>query len=117
MSSPPERIPAYVLKTLVEKLRPARFPGMPPVLAALVGFVIGAQFCDPGIEEIVVTPDGSVLARTSGERAANHLLGSYPEVLRSWVRVVAAAGLSQREFIEAQYLFALRVGFFGPTNA
>ena len=61
--------------------------------------------------------DGSVLARTSGEGAATHLLGSYPEVLRSWVRVVAAAGLSQREFIEAQSLFALRVGFFGPTNA
>jgi hypothetical protein len=117
MSSPPERIPAYVLKTLVEKLRPARFPGMPPVLAALVGFVIGAQFCGPGIEEIVVTPDGSVLARTSGERAANRLLGSYPEVLRRWVRGVAAVGLSQREFIEAQYLFASRVGFFGPTNA
>jgi len=90
---------------------------MPPVLAALIGFVIGAQFYDPGIEEIVVTPDGSVLARTSVEHAANRLLGSYPEALRSWVRVVAAAGLSQREFIEAQYLVALRVGFFGPTNA
>ena len=56
---------------------------MPPVLAALVGFVIGAQFCDPGMEEIVVTPDGSVLARTSGEGAATHLLGCYPKVLRS----------------------------------
>ena len=83
MSSPLERIPAYILKTLVEKLRPARFPSMPPVLAALVGFVIGAQFCDPGMEEIVVTPDGSVLARTSGEGAATHLLGCYPEVLCS----------------------------------
>ena len=117
MSSSRGRIPANVHKTLVEKLHPARFPGMPPVFAAIVGFVIGAQFCDPCIEEIVVTPDGSVLARTGGARAANHLLGSYSEVLRSWVRVVAAAGLSQREFIEAQYLFALRVGFFGPTNA
>jgi hypothetical protein len=39
MSSSPGRIRAYVLKTPVDKLRPARFPGMPPVLAALVGFV------------------------------------------------------------------------------
>ena len=90
---------------------------MTSVVAALVGFVIGAQFCDPGIEEIIVTADGSALVRTSGERAANHLLGSYPEGLRSWVRVVAAAGHSQREFIEAQSLFASRVGFFGPINA
>ena len=117
MSSPHERIPLYILKTLVEKLGPTRFPGMPPALAALVGFVIGARFCDPSIEEIVVTPEGSVLARAIGERAANHFLGSYPELLRSWVRILAAAGLSQREFLEAQSLFALRVGFFGPTNA
>jgi hypothetical protein len=48
MSSPPERIPAYVLKTLVEKLRPARFHGMPPVLAALVGFVIRATVLRSG---------------------------------------------------------------------
>lgn len=46
MSSSPERIPAYVLKTLIEKLRPARFTGMPPALAGLVGFIIGAQLCD-----------------------------------------------------------------------
>jgi len=95
----------------------ARFPGLPPVSAALVGFVIGTRFCDPGIEEIVVTPGGSVLIRTSGERAFNHLLGSHPEVLRSWVQIVAAAGLSRREFIEAQYWFAFRVGCFGTTNA
>src|SRR4051812_11337088 len=50
--------------------------------------------------------------RVGGDSGASHFLGSYADVLRNWLRLIAAAGLSQREFIEAQCLFAERVGFF-----
>jgi hypothetical protein len=116
MNTPQKAISAYLLKTLVDKLRPERFPGMPSASAALVGFVLGARFCDPYIAEVAVTSRGLVLARAH-EAAAKHALGSYADVLRNWLRLVSAAGLSQREFIEAQCLFASKIEFFGPTSA
>jgi len=36
-----ENTRAYVLQDLVRKLSPARFPGMPPTLVALTGFILG----------------------------------------------------------------------------
>ena len=83
----------------------------------LVGFVLDTAFVEPRIAEIFVSQDGIVLARPEGAPGASHFLGSYPDVLRNWLRLVAAAGLSQCEFIEAQCLFAAKIGFFGPTSA
>jgi hypothetical protein len=40
---------------LVRKLNPARFPGMSPFMAAIVGFVLGEPFTDPEIAEITVS--------------------------------------------------------------
>ncbi|HEX5230422.1 MAG TPA: hypothetical protein VFW44_22075 [Bryobacteraceae bacterium] len=34
------------------KLRPSRFPGMSPFMAAVVGYVLGESFTDPEIAEI-----------------------------------------------------------------
>lgn len=47
-----------------------------------------------------------MLARPEGNPGASQFLGSYADVLRNWLRLIAAAGLSRREFIEAQCLFA-----------
>jgi hypothetical protein len=90
---------------------------MSAVMAAMVGFILGAHFVDPAISEITVTSDGSVLARADGEAAANRFIGRYADLLRNWLSLVASAGLSQREFIEAQCLFACKVGFLGPPSA
>jgi hypothetical protein len=76
---------------LIQKLDPSQFPRMSGVMAALIGFILDTAFVE--------------------------FLGSYADVLRNWLRLIAAAGLSQREFIEAQCLFASKVGFFGPTSA
>jgi hypothetical protein len=65
-----------------------------------------------------VTSGGLVLARAHGETAAKHVLGRYADLLRTWLRLVSAAGLSQHECIEAQCLFASKIGtFFGPTSS
>ena len=113
----PQPISAYTLKALVQKLRPSRFPGMTSAMAAMVGFVLGARFCDRLIAEIRITTDGSVFARATGEPDGNHFVGNYADLLRDWLGLIAAAGLSRRELIEAQCLFAFRVGFFGRPNA
>jgi hypothetical protein len=112
-----QAISAYVLKDLARKLNPRRFPGMPPFLAALTGFVIGAEFFTPRITAVEVTGSGTVLARVDGDAAERRVLGRYPDILRSWLRLISRAGFSPREFMEAQYLFAEKVGFPGPTNA
>jgi hypothetical protein len=44
-----------------------------------------------------VTSGGLVLARAHGETAAKHVLGRYADLLRTWLRLVSAAGLSQCE--------------------
>ena len=112
-----ETISAYTLKALVEKLRPSRFPGMPPVVAAVVGFTLGVRFVDPAIAEIAVADDGRVLARADGEAAMRRVIGSYTDVLQNWLAAIQAAGLTRKEFMEAQSLFASKVRFFRPPSA
>ena len=102
---------------LVQKLDPSQFPRMSGVMAALVGSVLDMAFVEPRIAELFVSQDGIVLARPEGDPGASHFLGRYADVLRNWQGLIAAAKLSQRELVEAQCLFAERVGFFGPTSA
>ena len=110
------RISAYLLKDLARKLNPARFPGMPPALAALTGFILGAEFCMPYITAVVISDSGTVLARMHSDTDSRRVLGSYSAVLRNWMRLISRAGLTSHEFMEVQCLFAQKIGFFGPTN-
>jgi hypothetical protein len=75
------------------------------------------RFGRPSIIAVVVTDSGIVLARANADTDARCVLGSYSDVLRNWMRLISTAGLSQREFMEAQSLFAEKVGFPGPTDA
>lgn len=43
------------MEPFVVKLRPSRFPGMSPFMAAVVGYVLGESFTDPEIAEIKVS--------------------------------------------------------------
>lgn len=113
----PQQIRNSLHYRLTQKLDPCRFPRMSGVMAALVGFVLDTPFVEPRIAEIFISQDGIVLSRPEGDPGASHFLGSYADLLRNWLQLIAAAGLSQREFIEAQCLFAAKVGFFGPTSA
>lgn len=117
MSTATQRTPAYVLKDLVRKLHPKRFPGIPPTLVALTGFVLGAAFFTPYIRTVVITDSGMVLVRVDGNTDENRVLGSYSNILRNWIRLISRAGLTPPEFMEVQALFAEKVGFLGPTNA
>jgi hypothetical protein len=102
---------------LTHKLHPIRFPRMSGTMAAILGFLLDASFTDPGIAEIVITFGGFVLARAPGEVGANRFVGRYADLLRNWQALLAFAGLSQSEAVEAESLFAERIGYFGRTTA
>ena len=102
---------------LTQKLHPVRFPRMSGTMAAILGFLLDNQFTDPSIAEIVVTFDGFLLARAPGEVGANRFLGTYADLIRNWQALLACAGLSNTEAVEAESLFAERIGYFGRTTA
>lgn len=102
---------------LVQKLNPKRFPRMSELMAAVVGFVLDTRFSQPSIAEIVVTSDGFLLARAEDEVGANHFIGSHADLTRNWLALIAVAGLTTSEWIEATALFAAKIGYSGREVA
>lgn len=102
---------------LVQKLDPVNFPKMSGLMAAIVGYILGVTFIEPTIAEIAVTSDGFVFARPDRDLGSPHYLGRYTDLLRNWSGLVAAARLTQAERIEAECLFASRIGYFGGAIA
>lgn len=89
---------------------------MPPILGALTGFILGAEYLSPRITAVEITCSGTVHARVDGDASENLVIGRYADVLKNWRRLISGAGLTPREFMEVQYLFAEKVGFLGPTD-
>jgi hypothetical protein len=106
-----------LLNHLAEKLHPKRFPKMSGRMAAIVAFLIDQQVARPAIVEIVVTSDGFVLAGVDDDVGTNHFIGSYSDLLRNWRALIAVAGLTKHEHIEAEILFSTKMGYLGRTNA
>ena len=102
---------------LTKKLHPNRFPGLSITMSAIVGFLVEEAFTEPAIADIIIIPQGLVIARTAGEASTVHILGAYTERLRNWRALLAAAGLTPSELVEAQSLFAAKIGFFGREIA
>jgi hypothetical protein len=105
-----------VKNRLARKLHPYRHPEMSGLMSAIVGFAIDAPFGDPRIVEIAVTPDHFILARPEGE-VSSVPVGRYEDLLLAWSALLSAARLTNIERIEAQSLFARRIGFLGAVNA
>jgi hypothetical protein len=49
------------MDSLKAKLRPSRFPGMSPFMAAVVGFVLREHFTTPEIAEIAVSENENLV--------------------------------------------------------
>ena len=90
---------------------------MSDLMAAIVGFVLDIRFSKTAITEIIVTSDGFLLARAEGEVGANHFIGSQADLTRNWLALLAAAGLTTHEWIEAAALFAAKIGYSGRAIA
>ena len=101
---------------LRHKLNPSRFPRMTPLMAAIVGYLLDIRVGFPSIVEIAVTSDGFVLARSEDEVGANHFIGNYGDLIRNWFTLLDLAGLTPIEQLEADALFAAKIGYFGRTT-
>ena len=97
-------------ETLKAKLNPARFNGMSGKMAALVGVVLGEEFTEPAIAQLVVTSDNCVLARHKGDIGANEFVGGYGQFEDNFRRLVNVADLTEEETAEFKRLYEARVG-------
>lgn len=102
---------------LQQKLNPRHFPQMSPVMGALVGYLVDAEYFEPSISEMTVTTDGFVLARVGHEPTFGHYIGPYDDVVRNWVALLSMAGLTPEERAYADAMFAERIGYYGPSQA
>ncbi len=85
-----QSVPKEILQ---RKLQPSRLPRLTGAMAAIVGFILGAPYIDPGLPELTVTSDEFVLARVQGE-AESRFLRSYWDQLRNYFSLQDAARLS-----------------------
>jgi hypothetical protein len=78
------------------------------------------NFSDRGhisIVDIVVTSDGFVFACVDDDVGTNHFIGTYSDLVRNWLALIAVAGLTKEERIAAKIFFATKVGYFGRADA
>lgn len=94
---------------LKKKLNPSRFPGMSPLMAAIVGFVLGESFTNPEIAEIAVSEaENLVYIRKVGGTGFDGLQ-SIEDLRNNWNRLMDVAGLTPEERAEAVALFQKKV--------
>ncbi len=109
--------PIAAKSRLQQKLHPGRFPQMPQVLAAVVAFVLDAEYVQqPKICEIEVTNEGGVFARIEHEPGLGHYLAEYDDLLNGWRTLISVARLTAVERLYADSLFAQRVGIYDRMN-
>jgi hypothetical protein len=97
------------MEDLKKKLNPARFPGMSPFMAAVVGFVLGESFTDPEIAEITVSEvENLVYVRKVGSVGFDGLQ-SMEDLRNNWNRLLDVAGLTPEERKAAVRLFNVKV--------
>jgi hypothetical protein len=101
---------------LKQKLNPARFPGMSPLMAAVVGYVLGESFTNPEIAELTVSEaENLVYIRKSGSVGFDGL-ESLEDMRNNWNRLIEVAGLTPEERKEAVELFRVRVSTVPGTG-
>lgn len=97
------------METLATKLRPSRFPGMSPFMAAIVGYVLGESFTDPAIAEIKVSEaENLVYIRRAGGVGFDGIQ-SLEDLRNNWNRLMDAAGLTPQERKRAVELFRRKI--------
>jgi hypothetical protein len=104
------------MDSLIQKLDPARFPGMSPFMAAIVGYVVGQLYAEPEIAEIAVSEKESIVyVRRRGDVGFNGIQ-SMDDLRSNWNRLLDAAGLTPDERREAVRLFHAKVGILPGTE-
>lgn len=105
------------MDTLKTKLRPTRFPGMSPMMAAIVGYVVGESYTDPAIAEITVSENENLVYIRKEGAVGFDGLQSLEDMRNNWNRLLDVAGLTPDERKEAVRLFRERIETVPGTEA
>lgn len=105
------------MSTLNEKLHPNRFSEMSPFMAAIVAFVLGESWTDPGIAEIAVSETENLVYIRKADGVGFDGIESLSDLRNNWNRLLDAAGLTDEERHEAVRLFRERVETVPGTHA
>lgn len=97
------------LPSLTEKLHPSRFSGMSPLMAAIVGYVLGESFTEPTIAELTVSERENLVYIRQEGAAGFEGIQSLEDLRSNWNRLLDAAGLTAEERKDAVRLFNERV--------
>lgn len=97
------------MDALKNKLRPSRFPGMSPFMAAIVGYVFGESFTDPEIAELKVSESENLVYIRKAGAVGFDGIESLDDLRENWNRLLDAAGLTADERKEAVRLFVAKV--------
>jgi len=104
------------MDTLKSKLRPSRFPGMSPFMAAIVGYVLDEPYTTPGIAEVTVSDaENLVYIRKEGGVGFDGIQ-SLEDLRNNFNRLLDVAGLTPEERREAIRLFTNRVATIPGTQ-
>lgn len=104
------------MEALKTKLNPTRFPGMSPMMAAIVGYVLSESFTEPAIAEITVSEvENLVYFRKAGAVGFDGLQ-SLEDLRNNWNRLLDVAGLTADERKCAVELFRSKIRTVPGTN-
>lgn len=102
---------------LVSKLNPARFPGMSPLMAAIVGYVLDESFTEPTIAELAVSEQENIVYLRQEGAVGFEGTQSLEDLRNNWNRLLDAAELNPDERTEAVRLFNAKVSKVPGTES
>jgi len=97
------------MDSLLTKLRPSRFSGMSPFMAAIVGYVFGESFTDPEIAEISVSETENIVYVRQAGAVGFDGIQILDDLRANWNRLMDAAGLTPEERQQAVELFRAKI--------
>ena len=104
------------MQSLHRKMNRARFAGMSPFMAAIVGFILDETFTDPKIAEIAVSESENLVYVRKEGAAGFDGIQSLEDLRNNWNRLIDAAGLTPDERREAIGLFNSKVEMVSGTQ-
>jgi hypothetical protein len=96
-------------------LNPLRFPGMSLKFRAIIGYMLEAKWTTPSIEQLIVTSDGILMARVSGDSGFNDDMGDIVSFKKNWDTLVhyPRAGLTGDEISYLEMLPNVTIRNYG----
>ena len=88
---------------------PSRFPAMSPMMAAIVGYVLGEAFTEPAIVEITVSEAENLVYFRKAGAVGFDGLQSLEDLRNNWNRLLDVAGLTAEKRREVVELFRAKI--------